>query len=196
MYIWVKKPKTTTNPPKKTTTRASWSDRIVVSLSVGLFSLGSYYSRSVSLYFPFRPVSFLTVVGCSLHYVISVLVVSFTFCWLACVILSLSLSLSLSVFLSASLSVSFCLSVSLSLSRAIYRSIIVLIWLVCRVTENWIEVCFQSWYNPSWLTGLKTPVNQLTNSMFHSTLSFFLWGGGGGWAVSYTHLTLPTRRTV
>ena len=30
-------------------------------------------------------------------------------------------------------------------------------WPVCRVTKRWIEVCFQPWYNPLWLTGLKTP---------------------------------------
>ena len=32
-------------------------------------------------------------------------------------------------------------------------------WLVHRVTKRWIEVCFQPWYSPWWLTGLKTSTN-------------------------------------
>ena len=30
---------------------------------------------------------------------------------------------------------------------------------------RWIEVCFQPLYNPQWLAGLKTPTNELTNSV-------------------------------
>ena len=31
--------------------------------------------------------------------------------------------------------------------------------LLCWVIRKWIDVCFQPWYNPLWLTGLKAPAN-------------------------------------
>ena len=37
-------------------------------------------------------------------------------------------------------------------------------WLLCGITRRWIDVCFQPWCNPLWLTGLKAPTNRLTNS--------------------------------
>ena len=31
--------------------------------------------------------------------------------------------------------------------------------LLCRISKRWIDVCFQPWCNPLWLTGLKAPTN-------------------------------------
>ena len=44
-------------------------------------------------------------------------------------------------------------------------------WLVCRIIWRWIKVLLQPCCNPSRLTGLKTPTNQLTNQPFSSWLS-------------------------
>ena len=40
-----------------------------------------------------------------------------------------------------------------------YRNVVGFKWLMCRVSERWLRVCFQPWCNPQWLTGLKTPTH-------------------------------------
>ena len=34
-------------------------------------------------------------------------------------------------------------------------------WLLCWITRRWIDICFQPWCNPLWMTGLKAPTKQL-----------------------------------
>ena len=35
------------------------------------------------------------------------------------------------------------------------------------MTRRQTEFCFQSWYNPLWMTGLKTPTNKITNNCIY-----------------------------
>ena len=52
-------------------------------------------------------------------------------------------------------------------------------WLLYGMNRRWIDVCFQPWCNPLWLTGLKASANQLKSHLNH-LLNFPLSKGGLG----------------
>ena len=46
-------------------------------------------------------------------------------------------------------------------------------WLLDWITRRKTGVCFQLWYNPLWLTGLKAQTNRLTHVLFFFFLFFY-----------------------
>ena len=47
------------------------------------------------------------------------------------------------------------------------------LWLVCGISRKWIDVYFQPWNSPVWITGLKAPANSFSGSVFAAAVQSF-----------------------